>query len=57
MTRHGLGTLQQDVIGVHRFRGTAPRQIADQLQLPEERVTRWIAEARPFFRSSSKDGS
>lgn len=56
MTRHGLGTLQQDVIGVHRFQGAGPGQIADRLQLPEELVARWIAEARPLFRANAEDG-
>ncbi len=57
MTRRGLGTLQQDVIGVHRFQGADPGQIADRLALPEELVTRWIAEARPLFRAISRDAS
>jgi hypothetical protein len=57
MTRRGLGALQQDVIGVHRFQGAGPRQIADLLQLPEDPVARRIAEARPLFRAIAKDAS
>ena len=57
MTRRGLGTLQQDVIGVHRFQGADPGQIADRLALPEDLVTSWIAEARPLFRAMSRDAT
>jgi RNA polymerase sigma factor (sigma-70 family) len=55
MTRRGLGTLQQDVIGIHRFQGAAPGQIADRLGLPEKLVARWVTEARPLFRAVAKD--
>jgi RNA polymerase sigma-70 factor, ECF subfamily len=57
MTRLGMSNLQQDVIGVHRFQGADPRQIACRLQLQEELVARWIAEAQPVFHAISKDGS
>jgi RNA polymerase sigma-70 factor (ECF subfamily) len=56
MTRRGLTALQQDVIGLHRFQGADPVQIARRLQLPEELVVRWIAEAKPLFRAIAKDG-
>jgi RNA polymerase sigma-70 factor, ECF subfamily len=57
MTRRGLGQLQQDVVGVHRFRGVAPGQIADRFRLPPHLVARWIAEAKPLFRTGSREGS
>lgn len=57
MTLRGLGQLQQDVVGVHRFRGVTPAQIADRLRLPPHLVAGWIAEAKPLFRTNSKDGS
>ncbi len=56
MTQRGLSSLQQDVIGLHRFQGADPVQIARHLQLPEELVVRWIAEAKPLFRAIAKDG-
>jgi RNA polymerase sigma-70 factor, ECF subfamily len=56
MTRHGLGTLQQDVIGLHRFQGVDSQQIALRLQVPEPIVARWIAEAQPLVRAIAKDG-
>jgi RNA polymerase sigma-70 factor (ECF subfamily) len=51
MTRRGWSGLQQDVIGLHRFQGARPGQIAERLQLPEELVARWIAEAEPLIRA------
>jgi RNA polymerase sigma factor (sigma-70 family) len=57
MTRRGLGELQQDVVGLHRFRGATLGQIADRLRLPPDLVARWIAEAKPLFRTDSGDGS
>ena len=57
MTRRGLGQLQQDVVGLHRFRGATPGQIAGRLRLPPELVARWIADARPLFRTAGEDGS
>ena len=50
MTRHGLPTLQQEVIGIHRCRKAGAATIADLLQLPERRVALWIDEARPLLR-------
>jgi RNA polymerase sigma factor (sigma-70 family) len=57
MSRRGLGALQQDVIGLHRFQGAALGQIAERLRLPEDVVARWIAEARPLLRTHWRDGS
>ena len=57
MSRCGFRIDQQDAIGVHRFQGADPRQIAQRLQVPEECVARWIAEAQPLFRAIAKDGS
>jgi RNA polymerase sigma factor (sigma-70 family) len=57
MSRRGLGALQQDVIGLHRFQGAAPGQIADRLRLPEDLVACWIAEAGPLLRSPWRDGT
>jgi RNA polymerase sigma-70 factor (ECF subfamily) len=51
MTRRGWSGLQQDVVGLHRFQGAQPRHIAERLQLPEELVARWIAEAQPLVRA------
>jgi RNA polymerase sigma factor (sigma-70 family) len=56
MSRHGLGALQQDVIGLHRFQGAAPGQIAERLRVPEDVVARWIAEAGPLLRTQRRDG-
>lgn len=55
MTFRGLSQLQQDVIGLHRFRGATPEQIAEWLRLPAELVVRWIADARPLFRADWGD--
>jgi RNA polymerase sigma-70 factor (ECF subfamily) len=55
MTRRGWSGLEQDVIGVHRFQGADPQQIASRFQLPEELVARWIAEAQPLFLAIAKD--
>jgi RNA polymerase sigma factor (sigma-70 family) len=51
MDRLGWGALRQDVIGLHRFRGAGPAEIAARLQLPERLAARWIAEAGPLLRS------
>jgi RNA polymerase sigma-70 factor (ECF subfamily) len=55
MTQQGLSSLQQDVIGLHRFQGADPGRIADWLQLPEELVARWIAGAKPLLTAIAKD--
>jgi RNA polymerase sigma-70 factor (ECF subfamily) len=54
MTRRGWSGLQQDVIGLHRFQGAKPGQIAERLQLPAELVARWIAEGEPLVRALSE---
>lgn len=56
MTRRGIDGLRQDVIGLHRFQGADPEQIADRLRLPRDLVARWIAEAKPLFRAIARDG-
>jgi hypothetical protein len=43
--------LRQDVVGLHRFRGAGPAEIAARLQVPRELAARWIAEAGPLLRS------
>jgi RNA polymerase sigma factor (sigma-70 family) len=55
MTRLGWGALRQDVVGVHRFRGAGPAEIAGRLQVPEELAARWIAEARPLLRAMASE--
>src|SRR5437660_823223 len=55
MTQRGWSGLQQDAIGLHRFQGASPGQIAERLQLPAELVARWIAEAEPLIRSITRD--
>jgi hypothetical protein len=55
MTQQGLSGLQQDVIGLHRFQEADPAQIAERLQLPQELVARWIAEAEPLLRAFARD--
>jgi RNA polymerase sigma factor (sigma-70 family) len=55
MTQQGLSGRQQDVIGVHRFQGADPARIAEKLQLPQELVARWIAEAEPLLRAIARD--
>jgi RNA polymerase sigma factor (sigma-70 family) len=57
MSRRGLSSLQQDVIGVYRFQGADLRQIAGRFQLPEELAARWIAEAQPLLAAMAKDGA
>jgi RNA polymerase sigma-70 factor (subfamily 1) len=57
MTRKGWSSIQQDVVGLHRFQGAIPGQIAGRLRLPVELVVHWIAEATWLFRASSRDGS
>jgi DNA-directed RNA polymerase specialized sigma24 family protein len=58
MTRLGWGALRQDVVGMHRFQGAEPAEIAERLQVPEALVVRWIAEARPLFPSmAGSEGS
>jgi RNA polymerase sigma factor (sigma-70 family) len=51
MSRRGWGALRQDVVGLHRFRGAGPAEIAARLQVPQELAARWIAEAGPLLRS------
>jgi RNA polymerase sigma factor (sigma-70 family) len=51
VSRLGWGALRQDVVGLHRFRGAGPAEIAARLQVPEGLVARWIAEAGPLLRS------
>ncbi len=51
MSRLGWGALRQDVVGLHRFRGAGPAEIAARLQVPRELAARWIAEAGPLLRS------
>jgi RNA polymerase sigma factor (sigma-70 family) len=47
----GWGAMRQDVVGLHRFRGAGPTEIAARFQLPERLAARWIAEAGPLLRS------
>jgi RNA polymerase sigma factor (sigma-70 family) len=49
MTQRGWGALRQDVVGIHRFQGAGPAEIAARLQVPEELAARWIAEAGPLL--------
>jgi RNA polymerase sigma factor (sigma-70 family) len=51
MDRLGWGGLRQDVVGVHRFQGADPAEIAGRLGVPAGLAGRWIAEARPLFRA------
>jgi DNA-directed RNA polymerase specialized sigma24 family protein len=51
MSRLDWGALRQDVVGLHRFRGAGPAEIAARLQVPRELARRWIAEAGPLLRS------
>jgi RNA polymerase sigma factor (sigma-70 family) len=55
MTQRGIDDARQDVIGLHRFRGADPEQIADRLRLPRKLVARWIAEAKPLFGTIAKE--
>ncbi len=55
MARLGWGGLRQDVVGVHRFQGIGPAEIAGRLQVPEELAARWIAEARPLLRAMASE--
>jgi RNA polymerase sigma factor (sigma-70 family) len=55
MSQRGIRGPQQEVIGLHRFQGVEPGQIADRLRLPEELVRRWIVEAGPLLRGHGKD--
>jgi DNA-directed RNA polymerase specialized sigma24 family protein len=56
MTRLGWGGLRQDVVGLHRFQGADPAEIAGRLQVPEELAARWIAEAEPLFGALAAEG-
>jgi hypothetical protein len=50
--------LRQDVVGMHRFQGAEPAEIAERLLVPEALVARWIAEAGPLFHSlAGSEGS
>ena len=55
MTQRGIDGARQDVIGLHRFRGDGPEQIAARLRLPRTLVTRWIAEAKPLLSTIAKE--
>jgi DNA-directed RNA polymerase specialized sigma24 family protein len=55
MSRLGWGALRQDVVGLHRFHGAGPVEIAARLQVPEDLATRWIAEAGPLLRSMANE--
>ena len=55
MTRRGWDGPRQDAVGLHRFQGAGPRQIADRLLLPEELVARWIDDAGPLLRAIARD--
>jgi RNA polymerase sigma-70 factor (subfamily 1) len=55
MTRRGYSSLQQDVVGIYRFRGIDPGRIAERLQVPEKLVACWVAEAQPLLRAMAKD--
>jgi RNA polymerase sigma factor (sigma-70 family) len=46
---------QQEAIVLHHIRGEQPKQIAERLTLPQELVTRWIAQADPLRRNSQED--
>ena len=51
MGRLGWLASRQDVVGLHRFRGAGPAEIAARFQVPERLAARWIAEAGPLLRS------
>jgi RNA polymerase sigma factor (sigma-70 family) len=55
MTGLGWGGLRQDVIGLHRFQGAGPAEVAGRLQIPEELAARWIAQARPLLREMARE--
>jgi RNA polymerase sigma-70 factor, ECF subfamily len=50
MTRRGIGGLHQDIIGLHHFQKADPPTIAERLQLSQQLVADWIAEAKPLIR-------
>ena len=55
MTERGIEGPRQDVIGLHRFQGADPAEIAERLRLPMALVERWIAQARPLFGMITRD--
>ena len=50
MARYRIPGPQQDVIGIHRFQDADAATIAERLELPQQLVAGWIAEARPLIR-------
>ena len=55
MSQRGLSALQQDVIGLHRFRKADPAQIAQQFGVRRGIVERWIAEAADLIRRAKEE--
>ncbi len=52
LNQRGIQGAEQDAIGLFRFNGAQPAEIAERLLLPEDLVRRWIAEAKPLFRDA-----
>jgi RNA polymerase sigma-70 factor, ECF subfamily len=50
MTRRGIAALLQEIIGLHHFQKADPRTIAERLELSQQLVADWIAEARSLIR-------
>jgi RNA polymerase sigma factor (sigma-70 family) len=50
MTGRGIAGLQQDIIGLHHFQKADPPTIAERLQLSQQLVADWLAEAKPLIR-------
>ena len=50
MTRRGIDGLQQEIIGLHHFQKADPPTIAERLELSQQLVADWIAEAKPLIR-------
>jgi RNA polymerase sigma-70 factor (subfamily 1) len=55
LAEHRINGPQQEAIVLHHIRGEHPKQIGARLRLPQELVTRWIAEADPLRRNSQED--
>jgi RNA polymerase sigma factor (sigma-70 family) len=52
MSEHGINGLQQDAIGLSRFQGADPEEIANRFKLPPELVALWISQADELFPQS-----
>ena len=53
LDRSGIRGVEQDAIGLYRFGGSEPPEIAVQLLLPEPLVRRWIAQAESLLLEST----